>query len=123
MLRKYITSLLIITCLLVIIKNLELISLDSITAINTSFLIGIVLMVIGASIYVSSTEFFTLFFKGFSDLKLFRQSQALKRENKMIQENTSVMNWKKQFLRSCIGLSLGSGTAFIVFSSFLATLS
>ncbi|MFS0554342.1 DUF3899 domain-containing protein [Brevibacillus sp. 179-C9.3 HS] len=88
--------------------------------INQSFLIGLLLLVVGSIAVVTRSGFFTVFLNGFKLLKgmFFRKPRMM--DSDIVQANDPAFAEKKESLvRIGTSLLLTSGTSLIVFSIVL----
>lgn len=88
--------------------------------INQSFLIGLLLLIVGCVAVVTRSGFFTVFLRGFKLLKgmFFRKPRLM--ESDIVQTSDPVFEEKKEsIVRIGTSLFLTSGTGLIVFSIVL----
>ncbi|UFJ40356.1 DUF3899 domain-containing protein [Brevibacillus humidisoli] len=88
--------------------------------INQSFLTGLFLLILGSIALVLRSGFFTVFLRGFRQLKhlFFKRPRVM--ESDWFQEKDAVWQKKKETLtRVCTSLSLWAGSALLMFSIVL----
>ena len=119
MLKKYVWSVFIVICLMLLMKAINIVSSHSISTINRLFLTGIITLLVGCSTFVMRSGFLDLFFVGFSKIRdvMIRKSRTMKEENKRLKANTSLNQWKISFYRNVMIFSLGLGTGLVLIST------
>lgn len=107
-----------ITCSLVLGVTSETLAL--LPYINQSFLLGLILLMVGFAAVVTRSGFFTVFMRGFKQLKGFFFRKPRMMESDLVQGDDPVFAQKKQsVIKVATSLFLASGTGLIVFSLVL----
>jgi hypothetical protein len=107
-----------ITCSLVLGVTSETLAL--LPYINQSFLFGLILLMVGCAAVVTRSGFFTVFMRGFKQLKGFFFRKPRMMESDLVQGDDPVFAQKKQsVIKVATSLFLASGTGLIVFSLVL----
>ncbi|GED25880.1 hypothetical protein BAG01nite_19820 [Brevibacillus agri] len=88
--------------------------------INQSFLFGLVLLMAGCAVVVTRSGFFTIFLRGFQQLKSFFFRKPRLMDSDLVRGDDPVFAQKKEAaMRAATTLFLSSGTGMIVFSLVL----
>ncbi|KZE54607.1 hypothetical protein AV540_06130 [Brevibacillus parabrevis] len=107
-----------ITCSLVLGVTSETLAL--LPYINQSFLLGLILLMVGCAAVVTRSGFFIVFMRGFKQLKGFFFRKPRMMESDLVQGDDPVFAQKKQsVIKVATSLFLASGTGLIVFSLVL----
>lgn len=96
-------------------------NVDTLISIDQSFLTGLILTMIGASIVTYQTGFLNLFINGFKDLKqfIFPKSRALIRAEEQLAKEKELKNGDSKLSSFIKMLTFSIGTGSIVFSTIL----
>ncbi|MFG0212430.1 DUF3899 domain-containing protein [Brevibacillus porteri] len=118
--KKWLILLLALSVISSVILGITIQASTLVPLINQSFLIGLFLLIVGSIAVVTRSGFFTLFLRGFKQLKgmFFRKPRMM--DSDIVQANDPAFEEKKEsFMRIGTSLFLTSGTGLIVFSSIL----
>ncbi|EPD50868.1 hypothetical protein HMPREF1210_02376 [Paenisporosarcina sp. HGH0030] len=87
--------------------------------LNKLFLIGIISLLVGASMYVLKTGFFDLFFQGFKTLSnmTIKNSASMKEVDELIDADNVFKEWKNKLSTQLMTYSLGIGTGILLLST------
>ncbi|SYX83540.1 DUF3899 domain-containing protein [Paenibacillus alvei] len=119
MLARYAVSSIIVVAIVYIISappfGLMSVRID-VGSVNRCFLYGLVLLIIGAFAYVMRTGFLNPIVRGASSLgSMFTAtSNALREEERRLQADTSLQQWKLTVSRKLSAYALGSGSGMLL---------
>lgn len=87
--------------------------------LNKLFLIGIISLLVGASMYVLKTGFFDMFFQGFKTLSnmTIKNSASMKEVDELIDADNVFKEWKNKLSTQLMKYSLGIGTGILLLST------
>ncbi|MCR2821151.1 DUF3899 domain-containing protein [Lederbergia panacisoli] len=90
--------------------------------INAIFLSGLVILLIGAILYVIRSGFLSLFFQGFVKIRetFIRQPHFMKEVNENIQNDISFSMWKENVIKYSMSFAFGIGLGMIIISTIWA---
>ncbi|WP_268626909.1 DUF3899 domain-containing protein [Paenibacillus alvei] len=90
-------------------------------SVNSCFLYGLILLIIGALAYVMRTGFLNPIVRGVSSLgSMFTgTSKALREEDRHLQGDTSLQHWKLTVSRKLSAYALGCGSGMLISSIIL----
>ena len=87
--------------------------------LNKLFLIGIISLLVGASMYVLKTGFFDMFFQGFKTLRnmTIKKPASMKEVDELIDADNVFKEWKNKLSTQLMTYSLSIGTGILLLST------
>ncbi|MBS4196055.1 DUF3899 domain-containing protein [Lederbergia citri] len=120
--KVFVSSLSVSMIITLLMAKASIVSKANTSHINALFMSGLLLLLIGAILFVIKSGFLSLFFQGFVKIRetFIRQPHFMKVVNDNIQNDISFSIWKENVTKHSMSLAFGIGLGMILISTIWA---